>query len=324
MNSMKIEKYLEEVFEEKSIIKQYSLMDDIPLYLANEYDFLQVNIHGDNCILIEIKTERIMIDKIFKNLLNLNKIDKNKKVLVFDELRSTQRKKLVKNRIAFIVPGSQIYLPWIYLDFNEKVNLKIDKINKFTIGQQVVFLYILNQNKEEVSPIDLVHALDLSMSSVNRAIRQLVQLGLLMESGSATRKKYKRVRRFEYWEKGKSFMISPVQRSEYIKEIPSGVDLFFSYDSGLSKISMLSDSKYVTYAVSKKEFNNISRNLVLKDYELDSMNYVRIEVWKYDPCLFSNSDIVDIFSLYAAYMGENDPRVEKELEELIRMELCEG
>jgi hypothetical protein len=323
MNSMKIEKYLEEVFEEKVTIKKHPNVNQIPLILLNEYDFLQVDIHDNNCTLMEIKSNRIITEKILKNVNKLNKIDTSQKVLVFEELRSAQRRKLVKNRIAFIVPGKQIYLPFIYLDFNEKFSSSVDVVEKFTVGQQLVYLYILNESKEEVIPLELVKALDLSMSSVNRALRQLVKIGLLLERGRATRKKYTRIERFKYWELGKSFLISPVQRIEYIKEIPSGVDLFFSYDSGLSNLSMLSDSKYVTYAVSKKEFNKISRKLVLKDYELDSMNYVRIEVWKYDPGLFSNSDIVDIFSLYAAYMGENDPRVDKELEEIIRMELCE-
>lgn len=323
MNSMKIEKYLEEVFEEKITIKKYPNVNQIPLILLNEYDFLQVDIHGNNCILMEINSNRIITEKILKNFKILNKLDTSQKVLVFDELRSAQRRKLVKNRIAFIVPGKQIYLPFIYLDFIEKFSSSIDAVEKFTVGQQLVYLYILKESKKEVIPVELVKALDLSMSSVNRAIRQFVKLGLLLESGSATRKKYVRIERFKYWGLGKSFLISPVQRIEYIKEIPSGVDLFFSYDSGLSKLSMLSDSKYVTYAVSKKEFNKISRKLVLKDYELDSMNYVRIEVWKYDPSLLSHSDIVDIFSLYAAYIRENDPRVDKELEELIRMELCE-
>lgn len=323
MNSMKIEKYLEEVFEEKITIKKYPNVNQIPLILLNEYDFLQVDIHGNNCILMEINSNRIITEKILKNFKILNKLDARQKVLVFDELRSAQRRKLVKNRIAFIVPGKQIYLPFIYLDFIEKFSSSIDAVEKFTVGQQLVYLYILKESKKEVIPVELVKALDLSMSSVNRAIRQFVKLGLLLESGSATRKKYVRIERFKYWGLGKSFLISPVQKIEYIKEIPSGVDLFFSYDSGLSKLSMLSDSKYVTYAVSKKEFNKISRKLVLKDYELDSMNYVRIEVWKYDPSLFSHIDIVDIFSLYAAYMRENDPRVDKELEELIRMELCE-
>jgi DNA-binding MarR family transcriptional regulator len=319
---MKIEKYLEEVFIEKSIIKEYSLINHVPLYLVNEYDFLQTNIHGNNCTLMEIKSNRIISEKILKNLKKLNEIDGNKKILVFNELRSNQRKNLIKNRIAFIVPGKQIYLPFIYLEFIEKAGIEIDAVEKFTAAQQVVYLYILNQG-EEVIPVELVKALDLSMSSVNRAIRQLVQLGLIIESGNATRKKYKRIGRYEYWEKGRFFLISPVQRVEYIKELPVGVDLFFSHDSALSKISMLNDSNNATYAVKKKEFKKIGRNLLLKDYELDSINYVRIEIWKYDPGLFSTSDIVDIFSLYAAYKGENDPRVDNELEELIKEELCE-
>lgn len=323
MNLNKIEKYLEEVFEEKMIIEEYLKSNQIPLFLANEYDFSIVKIHGHICTLMKLNSDRIITEKIIKNIKKLEEIDQNKKVLVIDELRSSQRKNLVRNRIPFIVPGIQIYLPFIFLDFKEAIIKKINAVEKFTIGQQLVYLSILRQEKDEVLPLKLVEKLNLSMSSVNRAVRQLVELELLVEVGKSTRKKYYRIKRLEYWLKGCTYLISPVQRIEYIKDLPSGISSFISYDSGLSKISMLVESKIVTFAIYKKEFEKVSRKLVLKDYELDSMNYFRIEVWKYDPGLFSKTDIVDVFSLYAVYKGEDDPRVDKELEKLIRMELCE-
>jgi hypothetical protein len=52
------------------------------------------------------------------------------------------------------------------------------------------------------------------------------------------------------------------------------------------------------------------------------MDYCRIEVWKYDPGLFAKKGVVDIFSLYAEYAEENDPRVGIEFEQLLKEELC--
>ncbi|HRV24411.1 MAG TPA: hypothetical protein P5046_04250, partial [Sphaerochaeta sp.] len=63
------------------------------------------------------------------------------------------------------------------------------------------------------------------------------------------------------------------------------------------------------------------------DELLDSEHQVRVEVWKYDPGILSNSRIVDPLSLYMSYVDErrrqptlfdiSDERVEESLEQVL-------
>ena len=45
---------------------------------------------------------------------------------------------------------------------------------------------------------------------------------------------------------------------------------------------------------------------------------VKLEVWNYDPALFAQKEVADIVSAYASLKEENDPRIDKAFEEIIR------
>lgn len=52
--------------------------------------------------------------------------------------------------------------------------------------------------------------LGIAQISSNRAIRQLVSLGIIEESGTVTRKRYNRISKKDFWKKGKDYLIDPV------------------------------------------------------------------------------------------------------------------
>ena len=320
---MSIEVYLEHVFGEKVDIKKYSVIDKLPLFFIEEYEFYVCEIMGAKCLLMKLLKDRIASDKILKHFRKIQDLNIGKPVLLLDNLRANQRRNLLQNLIPFIETDKQIYLPFIYLDFNERIRIKKPVLEKFTPVMQVVFLYILNQNNDEVKARNILENIKISSASVNRSIQQLVEMGLIVESGNATRKKYRRIGKFDFWENGKVHLISPVNNVVYLSKLPEGIKFYYSYDSAISNLSMINEPVNVIFAVEKKDFANIDRKYILKDYDLDDSRFYTVEVWKYNPGLFSDKDNVDIFSLYAEYMEENDPRIDIELEELIRKKLCE-
>ena len=322
MKLLNIEDYLENVFKERVKIHKYSKTKKLPLFLQNEYEFFECEIQGVHCVLMKLLTERILIEKLIKHFNKLREFGVETPILIFDDLRSNQRNILVANRIALIVPGKQIYLPFICLDFNEIIKLKQPIIKKFTAGMQSVFLYII-YNKKEVITGEIAKELKISTASANRAIRQFVALGLVAESGHTTRKRYIRIPKREYWEKGKNHLINPVQKIIYLSEIPKNLKVYFSYDSALSKMSMLNEPANEIYAVNKKCFTGISSEYILDNEILDGKEYYKVEVWKYNPELFARDGSVDVFSLFAEYIEEDDPRVEIELENILKEALCE-
>jgi len=320
---MELKEYLTEVIGENVEINKYQQSSKLPLFLTNEYEFDQCILHDKKCVFLNILSKRLVIDKIQKHFLKLKEYGIEYPVLVLGDLRAEKRKNLVANRLAFVVPGKQVYLPYICLDFSEKVTIVPKSTDKFTVATQVVYLYILNQIKREVNTHQVAENLGISLISVNRAIRQLVSIGVINESGLSTRKKYQRVLKHEYWEKGKNYLISPMQKRIYLSRKPQNVKLYLTEDSALAKYTMINEPDVVSYAIDKKNLDKIDKRDLLTDYQLDGVQYLTIEVWRYQPGLFAKTNTVDLFSLYAEYMDQDDPRVEIEFEELMEEALCE-
>jgi len=321
---MTIEDYLEQVFGEKYTVQLYSQAESLPLFLRNEYVFFECQIHGIQCMLMKMQTERILADKILKHMSKLREMGIERAVLIFDDLRSYQRKNLVANRIPFIVPGRQIYLPFICLDFNETTTLKLPPVEKFTATMQSVFIAILNQASDEVKAGELRKMLDISTASTSRTLRQFASMGLVEEQGKATRKKYRRISRKAFWEKGKVHLMDPVHKTIFLAELPEHIKAFYSKGSALSRLSMLSEPSHDTYAISKASFAEIPANIIFQADELDERHpFCEVEIWKYDPGLFTQGDVIDAFALYAEYQGHEEPRVEIELEAILKEVLCE-
>jgi len=321
---VKLESYLNEVFGEEIVVNNLIGVDQLPLFLQNEYEFSTGELHGNHCIFMGVRSKQLLPDKIRKHFAKLSETVEGKFVLIFNELRPYQRRTLVANRIAFVIPNKQAYLPFVYLDFRENLSYGKPAIEKFTPATQCVFLAIFYQLNDEISAFKLSSQLNLAVVSVYRAINSLVTLQLIKVEGKATRKKFTRLKKEQYWLKGKEYLISPIIRVLYLSSLPKDVRFFDSNESALAQQSMLVSPVVKTYAISKKSVAKIDKSLLLDEDKAISevvITSYKVEVWAYDPELFARNNIVDVCSIYAELRGLDDPRIDIEIETLIKGEL---
>lgn len=318
---MKLVPYLEEVFGEKIIITEYGDLTHIPLIYRNEYRFYECEMHGLHCILVELLSGRILAEKILVHFRKLEKILTGKMVLLFEELRPYQRRNLVRHRIPFIVPGKQIYLPFVFVDFKEVKANPYPVPELFSTVTQMVFLSVLGQEEDTVISNQLIKRLGLSSASINRAIRSLVGLGLLEEGGKATRKTYRRINKKAFWEKGNSNMVTPVQDVLLLSELPEDLPWYYANETALAKLSMINEPNAIILAIFKKHRFMINKELIAIDEDSIGEPVYKVEVWKYDPGLFTSTDTVDVFSLSTELKGNDEPRFEIALEKLLEENL---
>ncbi|WP_207736364.1 helix-turn-helix domain-containing protein [Fusibacter ferrireducens] len=316
--------YLKEQLDETVEIKPFKGVKKLPLFLTNEYKFSECKIHDLDCILMEKEDIKFSIDKIIKHLKKVKEFGVERPVLIFNDLDSGKRRKLVIRRVPFIVPGKHLYLPFIFINFTEKVTNVSNKFDKFTAATQMIYIRILLSKENEIVTREIGEELGLSMMTINRGIRQLVSLGIVEEIGLGTKKKYYRMNKKFCWEAGKKYMIPPISKVKYLKHSNNVNHQISSSDLALSALTMMSSEKVISYALDKYSFDQIEPTLIIKESDVeDDMEAVRVERWKYNPNLFSKDGIIDVFSLYAIYQEDNDPRVEIELEQLIEEALCE-
>ena len=68
---MKLEEYLKDIFNEEINISNYKKMNELPLFLQNEYHLMVGRIHEHECIFLVLKSERIFVEGIRKHFIKL-------------------------------------------------------------------------------------------------------------------------------------------------------------------------------------------------------------------------------------------------------------
>ena len=86
-------------------------------------------------------------------------------------------------------------------------------------------------------------------------------------------------------------------------------------ETALSEMSMLNPSRFRTYAVYEKDFDKTQ----LIDELIDPEVQVKVEIWAYDPQLFTHTNIAD------GDLGKEnkDERIEEVLEDILEKELTD-
>ena len=257
-------------------------------------------VHFENKL--EVRTEKIK--QVVLELKNeLNAIP----VLVFDELRLTQRNALVESRIAFVLPGHQIYIPYTVINLKEKEVKKKTYGDYFSVPTQVVYIFILLNNIKETNARRLAESLDFSVASINRALKELVERGLLETVGSNTRKLYKVNSRTKLWKNGMEFLFNPVAKTYY-----AGFTFFhekYSNKYALYKIVNPDscDNNIRYYGITKELFSRVDPEYLIDEYDLDgSKQYSVLEIFKYNPRWLSKEKYIDPISLYAQFKDSED------------------
>lgn len=96
--------------------------------------------------------------------------------------------------------------------------------------------------------------------------------------------------------------------------------LKFSEEFALSKLSNLASYEEI-YAISSKIFEKLFKNLGMSKkevFEVNIGNLIELELWSYSPFSLSNDWIVNPISLYYSLKNSDDPRIEMELDELLK------
>lgn len=316
--------YLKSIFGNKIIFLYNEYEKNIPLYLNEQFVFLKFKINGyeNKYILTQPKEKiEIKINTIRKQISQIKKFSDCIPVMVFDELRLTQRNALIQADFPFVVPNYQIYIPNVMFNLLEKDVIKKEYNLEFSVPTQVVFIHLLLNDIKEMNARKLLNDLPFSVATINRSLNELVARELLYTVGSNTRKIYRTIVKKEFWNKGKEFLFNPVAKTYYIKYKTN--DFLMSNELALARLSWsLNDSRLSYYAVNANQINGIDDKMFIDKFNLFDDEYCVLEQFKYDPKILSNSQYIDVISLYAQFKDSKDERIQIALDEIIGEEIC--
>lgn len=290
----------------------------LPLYIVSNYQFYTAYIENIRCIVIIPIEELPTLPSLKKQIQKIRVIDDVPVVLYSKTISFYRRKSLLENHIPFIT-DKQTFLPFIgTLLVDEKEPEKIK--DKFVYSTQLLFLAYMYNHEKKVYVSDLSKSLPFSAMTLSRAVVQLEMTDLFLVYKDGVNKviesKYSHK---ELFERIQHYLLTPVRQVGYMNQSLVTDYMVLAGETALSEMSMLNPSRLRTYAVYEKDFDKTH----LIDELIDPDVQVKVEIWAYNPHLFTHTNIADTLSIVLSLKENKDERIEEVLEDILEKELTD-
>ena len=283
--------YIHSFLNDKIFIRQ--ITDDIqkilPVVIKSNYDCYSAAIMGiDICLCFAKDEKSITPSKIQLHLQMLEQHVGKPCIIVLEDIPSYNIKRLIDQRVNFIIIGKQMFVPSLMLDLRKMPTKDKDIKDQIPPLAQCMILYVL-QGKNLIATIsEITELFGVSYSTANRAVRWLQSKGFIF-TGRTNKNIQFLFLGNELWDKALPYLISPIEKTSRTNYQPT--------NALISGCSVFSD-KMKTYAIYKDASKDISET-INGDYT--------IEVWKYNPMILSNDKKhVDYLSLYLSLKDNTD------------------
>ena len=314
-----MKRYLEEIFGLSVKIDIWDGINKLPLYLRNKREYFVLSMGDIQRVLLKNSSDNFSVSGFEKEMKEIEKLSGIPVILWLDAISTYQRNALIKGRISFIVPNSQIYVPELGMCLKEFCAGKREKVEKLSAVAQYLLLFFIYQKKqEEISQSEIANYLKLSAMNVSRAVQELQELGLLESRKEGTSKLIKSVERGkELYQLSSQYLQSPVQKKIHVSLKYFDMLLPFAGETALARRSMLNYPRYTVYAMDKRLVNDIPKEALVEPKLVTDNDYVEIELWKYNPLAYTSDEMVDIVSLVLSLKDVEDERVDMQLEAML-------
>lgn len=316
-------RYLEEILGvEASGLRPWAHSNELPYFLRDAFAFHELALLGQPILLAtgrveakqSLKDVRIWLDKV-KSLTGLPV------VYVTDALASYDRRRLIAQKVPFVVPGNQLYLPDLGLDLREYFRKRAPAADTALSpsAQAMLITALLRQPwQADWQPSAVAVALGYTPMTLSRAVKELTAAGV------ATAYTVGRVRwlRMELppaqiWERAKPALRTPVKRTVWVAGHGHDADRPRRV-AGLSALalgSMLAEPRSPVYAVTAAEWK-AATNAGVRALPEPEAGAEEWQLWRYSPALIPDVTTVDPLSLMLSLEDNADDRVQLALDEL--------
>jgi len=237
-------------------------------------------------------------------------------VFVFGSITGSRRNAFIRNRVGFVVPGNQFFLPPL-MDIKEWSPRTREPGEKFSYAAQVVVVRQLVSGDVEGMPLaGLARKLGYSSMTMTNAASELATANVVEIVGGRPKTLRFVVRGDDLWAATIHRMRSPVRRTVWNCLMPIG--LATAGLSALSERTMLAPPTLKTFAAAVAD---AARRDIFMAAESKDDAVSELQIWHYQPKVTGGKG-VDKYSLYLSLREMSDPRVEGELENLMEDSKC--
>lgn len=304
----------------KSGSQAWADQDGLPYFLRDAFDFQALDILGHTVLLaLDRNPEKASLGDIRAKLDKVRSVAKQPTVYVTRALASYERKRLIEQKVSFIVPGNQLYLPDLGLDLREYFRQRpTSPESPLSPSAQAMLITALLRPRWEPEwhPAEVATTLGYTPMTLSRAVRELSAAGLA-NVHKAGRSQYLTMAFSpqETWERASPLLRSPVQRTIWTSApLQPDRSLRLAGLSALAHHSMLAEPRLPVHAVSRAAWQALKSNV---DELPEAMpGAYAWQLWSYSPALQPDSDTVDPLSLSLSLRDDPDERVQSALDAL--------
>lgn len=289
-------------------------------FLKETYTFSEMELLGRTCLLMLDSGQTEQAPAALRKHIDLVQARWDDEIFyVRPRITAYNRKRLVEQKVPFIVPGNQMYLPTLGIDFRE--HFKRLHVEPETIGPsaQVLLIHALLRARLDVlSPKEVAARLGYSAMTMTRAFNDL-EATQLVEVTSSGKQRHLRLaaKPQETWIKAQPFLRSPVKKQIWIQHLAAASRGPRAGLTALAEYTMLAPPARATHALSRQDLQSLRQQHDVVEVPDQDPAALELEVWSYSPAQLADGDLVDPLSLYLSQKDSDDERVAAALEELM-------
>lgn len=311
--------YLKSIFGESIGVKDYQNQASLPRFLQTNYAFCQLEWDNNSCVLLR-PLFAWRLPEIKKQYAFFQKNCACPCALCVDGLTALQRRNLVESHVPFISSSQQVYFPFWGCLFQERTKApSLPSSGKMVPSTQAVFLYLYYcSGTHPVNLSRVAKDLSISKATCTRAFDDLLAFGLINQKKEGVNKWISPAfSKEEYLKRGYPKMKSPVHRTLFIKP---GQSLPYKLLGGIRALSdkteLASNPRDGAIVISKAEARTIPSGYLCSQHDFEDFGGDVVEVWSYDPHVFSKQSYVDDISLLLSIGDNSDERIQKSLDQI--------
>jgi hypothetical protein len=302
--------------------KPWARADELPYFLRSAFAFSEIELLGHPVVFMMGRAEQKQSLSEVRTWLNkVRALTGLPAVYVTDALASYERRRLIEQKVPFIVPGNQLYLPDLGLDLREyfRARSRAREAALSPSAQAVLIAALLHQPwQAEWQSAKVAVALGYTPMTLSRVVKELTATGLATVH-TVNRSRWLRMKQpaRQTWEQAVPVLRSPVKRTVWVlpEHFAANGPGRLAGLSALACYSMLTEPQWPVHAVTIAQWKEATGTGVCELPE-PVAGAQQWQIWSYSPALLPGAATVDPLSLKLSLQEHTDDRIQLALDEL--------
>ena len=318
-----VQRYLQEVLGiPVTEVRPWARESELPYFLRDAFQVNELDLLGHSVLLvIDRKTDKPRLGEVRVQLNKVKALAGQPVLYCTGALASYERRRLIEQKVPFIVPGNQLYLPDLGIDLREYFRHRsVTGAPTLSPSAQAMLITALLRRpwQKEWQPSVVAAALGYTPMTLSRAVKELAAAGIATPYmlGRTRCLRMARTPR-QTWEQARPLLRTPVKRSVWVHDdmAITGQPRLLAGLSALAHHSMLAEPKWPIYAISPTQWQAATK-AGIEELPEAAAGACEWQLWSYTPALLPGTGAVDPLSLTLSLQDNPDERIQLALDEL--------